>query len=178
MVLFVDPSVLIWESFFVSFIGCFWHLLGLLGHLQVHLLVGLEEVRHQLLLELWDLFQTHQAVVKRVEDNENDIGRLVAVDDLVVLVKHQVDAEKREFLRLGANLLDLLLRVVDVLDFTSALDIGRDRQEEVDGVDKLLDRLLGGTKNGILHQVLELDKEFLQLANLVSLFVGLSQVEP
>jgi len=88
MVLFVDPSVLIWQSFFVSSIGCFWHFLRLLRHFQVHLLVRLEEVRHELLFELGDLFKTHQAVVKSVEDNENDIGRLVAVDDLIVLVKH------------------------------------------------------------------------------------------
>ena len=60
LILLVDPSVLIWESLLVLLGRGLWHLGGLHWDLQVHFLVGLEEVRHELLLELRDLLELNE----------------------------------------------------------------------------------------------------------------------
>ena len=102
----------------------------------------------------------------------------MAIDHLVLLVEDKVDREERLLLLFGADFFDLLLRVVNVLDLASAVDLGRDGQEPVNGIDVLLDRLAGRLEHGVLHEVFELHKELLQLANFVGLLVALGEVEP
>ena len=178
LVLLVDPGVLVWQLLFVFHIWCFWHRLGLDGHLQVHFLVRLEKLRHQFLLELRNFLQVDKTVLKGLQDDEDDIIGLVAVDNFVILVEDQVDLEERELLLLGADSLDLLFRVVLVLDFTSAVDHSGDGKEVVDGIDVVLDRASGELHNSVLHEVFLLNEELLQFSDLVGLFVGLSEVEP
>ena len=60
LILLVDPSVLVGESLLVLLGRGLWHLSGLHWDLQVHFLVGLEEVRHELLLELRDLLELNE----------------------------------------------------------------------------------------------------------------------
>lgn len=50
--------------------------------------------------------------------------------------------------------------------------------EALDGVNKLLDRLLGHIKQSILHDELSLAQELLKLSDLIHLFGGLVEVEP
>ena len=58
------------------------------------------------------------------------------------------------------------------------MDHSGDGQEPVDSINVLLDGFTRGLEHGILHQVLQLHKELLQLSDLVGLLGCLLEVEP
>ena len=102
----------------------------------------------------------------------------MAVDDLVVLVEHQVNLEERELLLLGSKRADFRLRVILVLYNASPFDDGGDWQEPVDRVDVVPNRAASELEDGVLHEVALLDEELAELAHFVGLFASLGQVEP
>ena len=178
LVLLVNPSVLIGKSLLFRAIGYIRHLVRLHGHLERCLLVRLEEMWHELLFELGDLLEGEQTILECPQDRKDDIIGLVAVDNLILFVQDQVDLEKREFLRLRSNLLDLLFRVVDVLDLAGTVDGSVPGKEPVDGVHVVLDGAAGELEDSVLHEVALLDEELAKLTDLVSLLVRLRKIEP
>lgn len=74
------------------------------------------------MLQLWNLLQGLKTVFECFENGEDDIVRLMAVNDFVVLIEHQVNLEKRKFLLLCSNRTDFFLRVVPVFDLSGAVD--------------------------------------------------------
>ena len=139
LVLLVYPGVLVGQLLLVFPVGCLRHAVGLDRHFKVHLLVALEEVRHELLLELGNLLEGNETIFVSLQDREDDIVGLVAVNDLVRLIEDQVDLEERELLLLGSNCLDLFLGVVLVFHFARAVDLCADGQEPVHSIDVVLD---------------------------------------
>jgi hypothetical protein len=54
----------------------------------MHLLVRFEKMRHELLLELRDLLESNQTIFVSLQNGEDDIIRLMAVVNLVLVIEH------------------------------------------------------------------------------------------